>query len=113
MRAVLDQIEEFVARIDRNIDDIATAASEQAVGLQQIASAVNEIDQMTQQNAAMVGRARSAIPADGVQRLTHLVSRFKLNRRKTIREPDQNAMTEVSRKSERASPVERRLAIKT
>ncbi len=101
----LDQIEEFVARIDRNIDDIATAASEQAVGLQQIASAVNEIDQMTQQNAAMVEEtsAVSHSLADGVQRLTQLVSRFKLNRRKTIREPDQGAMTEVSRKSERAS----------
>ena len=89
----LDLIEDFVVRIDRNIDAIATAASEQAVGLQQIASAVNEIDQMTQQNAAMVEEtsAVSHSLADGVQRLTQLVGRFKLNRRRQIREPDSAA----------------------
>jgi len=89
----LDLIEDFVIRIDRNIDAIATAASEQAVGLQQIASAVNEIDQMTQQNAAMVEEtsAVSHSLADGVRRLTELVGRFKLNRRKAIREPGSSA----------------------
>ncbi|NML72548.1 methyl-accepting chemotaxis protein [Rhizobium sp. S-51] len=89
----LDQIQGFVARVDSNIDAIATAAREQSVGLQEISSAINNIDQMTQQNAAMVEEttAISHTLAEGAAHLTTLVGRFKLNRRTSIRsgEPDQ------------------------
>jgi methyl-accepting chemotaxis protein len=85
--SALDQIGEFVSRIDTNVDAIATAAREQAVGLQEISTAINSIDQMTQQNAAMVEEttAISHTLAEGAVQLTSLVNRFQLNRRNDIR----------------------------
>ncbi len=87
----LDQIGEFVSRIDTNVDAIATAAREQAIGLQEISAAINSIDQMTQQNAAMVEEttAISNTLAQGAVQLTTLVNRFQLNRRNQLREGGQ------------------------
>jgi methyl-accepting chemotaxis protein len=83
----LTQIGDYVSRIDTNVDAIATAAREQAVGLQEISAAINSIDQMTQQNAAMVEEttAISHTLAEGAVQLTSLVNRFQLNRRSAIR----------------------------
>jgi methyl-accepting chemotaxis protein len=84
----LDQIGDFVSRIDTNVDAIATAAREQALGLQEISAAINSIDQMTQQNAAMVEEttAISHTLAEGAVQLTTLVNHFQLNRRAEIRD---------------------------
>ncbi|WP_235680879.1 methyl-accepting chemotaxis protein [Agrobacterium vitis] len=85
----LTQIEQYVTEIDVNVDAIAKGASEQAIGLKQVTIAVDNIDQMTQQNATMAEEA-SALSnslADEAQNLAHLVQGFKLNRRKAIREP--------------------------
>jgi methyl-accepting chemotaxis protein len=86
----LTQIGDYVTRIDTNVDAIATAAREQAVGLQEISAAINSIDQMTQQNAAMVEEttAISHTLAEGAVQLTSLVNRFQLNRRTAIRGED-------------------------
>ena len=83
----LGQIGDFVSRIDTNVDAIATAAREQAVGLQEISAAINSIDQMTQQNAAMVEEttAVSQTLAEGTAQLTTLVNHFQLNRRAETR----------------------------
>lgn len=84
----LDRIQGFVARVDTNIDAIATAAKEQATGLQEISSAIQRIDQMTQQNAAMVEEttAISHTLAEGASHMTKLVGRFQLNRRIAIQD---------------------------
>jgi methyl-accepting chemotaxis protein len=84
----LEQIGDFVSRIDTNVDAIATAAREQAVGLQEISAAINSIDQMTQQNAAMVEEttAISHTLAEGAVQLTSIVNRFQLNRRAVMRD---------------------------
>jgi len=76
----LEHIGDFVARIDDNIDAMATAAEEQAVGLQQISTSVHNLDQMTQQNAAMVEEtnAISQTIADGSVTLAALVNQFQL-----------------------------------
>ncbi|WP_237368993.1 methyl-accepting chemotaxis protein [Rhizobium sp. SL42] len=86
--SALDRIGDFVARINENIDAIAHAAREQSTGLQEISSSVHEIDQMTQQNAAMVEEttAISHTLAEGSDQLAALVGRFKLNRRAAIRQ---------------------------
>ena len=86
---VLDRIGNFVSEIDENMDSIATAATEQSAGLQQISAAVNSIDEMTQQNAAMVEEttAISHTLAEEASVLAALVNRFKLNRRGAVREP--------------------------
>jgi methyl-accepting chemotaxis protein len=89
----LKKIEEFVEAIDRNVDAITTAAREQSTSLGEINSAINQLDQMTQQNSGLVGNTAhiSERLASGAARLAELVNRFKLNRRGTIREPGSDA----------------------
>ncbi|MBB3648490.1 methyl-accepting chemotaxis protein [Rhizobium sp. BK619] len=86
----LSKIAGYVTEIDAKVDAITTASREQSIGLQEISGAVNSIDQMTQQNAAMVEESTAighSLAADS-QMLTELVGRFKLNRRTQVREPD-------------------------
>ena len=87
--AALTRIDEFVSTIDANVDAIAQAAGEQAISLDQINTSVNHIDQMTQRNAAMVQETTKMghALAERSTALAQLVSRFKLNRRRAIREP--------------------------
>lgn len=86
----LVRIEGFVSEIDLKVEAITTASREQSVGLSEISTAVNSIDQMTQQNASMVEEttAISHSLASGSEELGELIGRFQLNRRKTIREPN-------------------------
>ncbi|MET0359398.1 MAG: PAS domain-containing methyl-accepting chemotaxis protein [Pararhizobium sp.] len=88
--AALQEIDVFVRRIDQNVDAIATAAKEQSIGLREINKAVNDLDRMTQENAAMSERTTdiSRALADGSDALAALVSLFKLNRRTVPRGPD-------------------------
>jgi methyl-accepting chemotaxis protein len=69
-----------VAEIDTLISEIARSSQEQATGLNQVNSAVNQMDQVTQQNAAMVEQATAAAASmqseSGV--LAGLVSRFQI-----------------------------------
>ncbi|CZT36045.1 methyl-accepting chemotaxis protein [Rhizobium sp. 9140] len=88
--AALQEIDVFVRRIDQNVDAIATAAKEQSIGLREINKAVNDLDRMTQENAAMSERTTdiSRALAEGADALAALVSLFKLNRRTAPRGPD-------------------------
>uniref|UniRef100_UPI0025D848E6 methyl-accepting chemotaxis protein n=1 Tax=uncultured Caulobacter sp. TaxID=158749 RepID=UPI0025D848E6 len=67
-----------VAEIDALIGEIASSAQEQSVGLNQVNAAINQMDQVTQQNAAMVEEATAA--AAGLKteagELARLVGRF-------------------------------------
>jgi len=56
----LERIVVQVVDINTVIQSIAASAQEQATGLQQINTAVNQMDQMTQQNAAMVEESNAA-----------------------------------------------------
>ncbi|WP_320203929.1 methyl-accepting chemotaxis protein [Agrobacterium rosae] len=84
----LKEIEQLVKAIDQNVDAIATAAQEQSVGLREINKAVNELDRMTQENAAMSDRTTqiSATLQHGADALAELVNLFKLNRRNVQRD---------------------------
>jgi methyl-accepting chemotaxis protein len=57
---VLQQIVERVAEIDGLITEIAASAQEQASGLHQVNTAINQMDHVTQQNAAMVEQSTAA-----------------------------------------------------
>ena len=75
----LSDIEDRVVTINERIHSIATAAREQATGLQEISTAINQMDQVTQHNAAMVEETSAAThklkgEADG---LADLVARFR------------------------------------
>ncbi len=101
----LKKIEGFVSDIDAKVEAIATSSVEQATGLQEISSAVNALDQMTQRNAAMAEEttALSNELFTGSSVLTELVGRFKLNRDPQRRDQDQGAMEHRSWQAKMAS----------
>jgi len=76
----LQSIAEQVMVIDGLIRDISSSAAEQSVGLSEISQAVNAMDQVTQQNAAMVEQttAASVNLYEEAQALTKMVARFKV-----------------------------------
>ena len=64
------------------VSEIAHASQEQATGLTQINTAVNQMDQVTQQNAAMVEQTSAASHnlAGEAEELAILLGNFKLGR---------------------------------
>ncbi|MBZ5763532.1 methyl-accepting chemotaxis protein [Rhizobium sp. VS19-DR104.2] len=76
----LKTIESFIVTVNQHMDAIATSAREQAVALAEVNTAVNQMDQVTQQNAAMVeeSNAASARLAGESRGLRELLSQFQL-----------------------------------
>jgi methyl-accepting chemotaxis protein len=58
--AALERIIERVAQIDTLVTEMASGAQEQARGIAEVNIAVNQMDQLTQQNAAMVEESTAA-----------------------------------------------------
>lgn len=77
----LEQIIGHVMSINEMILSIAHAAEEQSTGLGQVNVAINDLDQTTQQNAAMVEETTAACHSLGQEtsQLSRLVGEFKLN----------------------------------
>ncbi|MBB5575775.1 methyl-accepting chemotaxis protein [Rhizobium paranaense] len=76
----LSQIVQEVEEIDANVRAIVEAAREQSTGLAEINTAVNAIDQGTQQNAAMVEQSTAASHslAKEVASLNNLLGQFNV-----------------------------------
>jgi methyl-accepting chemotaxis protein len=76
----LKTIEGFIVAVNQHMNAIATSAREQSVGLSEVNMAVNQMDQVTQQNAAMVEEtsAASATLATESTRLRQVIGRFEL-----------------------------------
>jgi methyl-accepting chemotaxis protein len=76
LRAIVGQ----VASIDALVKEIAASAQEQSTGLHQVNVAVNQMDQVVQQNAAMVEEATAATHSlrGDAGELAVLVSRFQV-----------------------------------
>jgi methyl-accepting chemotaxis protein len=76
----LERIVVKVAEINTVVADIAAGAQEQATGLQQVNSAINEMDKVTQQNAAMAEQATAAgrSLAQESDQLTSLIGQFRV-----------------------------------
>ncbi len=76
----LQRIVDQVASIDALVNEIAASANEQSTGLAEVNVAVNQMDQVVQQNAAMVEEATAATHAlkNEAGELASLVSRFKV-----------------------------------
>jgi methyl-accepting chemotaxis protein len=77
----LKTIEQQVITINQHMDAIATSAREQSTGLGEVNTAVNQMDQVTQQNAAMVEEtnAASLTLATEATRLRERISQFNLD----------------------------------
>ncbi|MBI1200068.1 MAG: HAMP domain-containing protein [Phenylobacterium sp.] len=76
----LERIIERVAQIDSLITEIAAGAQEQARGIAEVNTAVNQMDQLTQQNAAMVEESTAASHALSREAdvLDQSISRFQV-----------------------------------
>jgi methyl-accepting chemotaxis protein len=92
----LGRIVTHVARLSQLAGDIAAATQEQATGLGQVNSAVNQIDQVTRQNAAMVGQSTEAsydLAAKAAE-LISLVGQFQIGE-ETDRLPTDAKLTPI------------------
>jgi len=76
----LTRIVEQVDRLNTLVTDIAASSQEQATGLNEVNTAVNQMDQVTQQNAAMVEQATAASHslAGEAAELARLVGQFQI-----------------------------------
>ena len=76
----LTRIVDQVGKLSDLVGNIASSAQEQAVGLGEVNSAINQMDQVTQQNAAMVEEATAASHALAAEAeaLSRLVSQFNV-----------------------------------
>ena len=95
--AALRGIHEKVGGIDALVNAIAASASEQATALGQVNSAVAQLDQVTQRNAAMVSQSTDASHALRVEAadLSNRVGAFRLG-----------ARAQSARPTDRAQPAE-------
>ena len=77
MLTLVDQ----VVRVRDIIQSISTAATQQADSVAQINAAIGQLDQMTQQNAALVEQSAAAATAmsDQARQLSEVVRRFRLD----------------------------------
>jgi methyl-accepting chemotaxis protein len=90
-----DSMIEIIGAVDRVaavVGEIRTASSEQAMGVTQVNQAVAQLDQMTQQNAALVEESAAAAASlrDQSLQLVETVSVFRLTRqsvREAVRGP--------------------------
>ena len=77
----MDEIVQSVKRVSGIMGEISTASAEQSSGIEQIHQAISQMDQATQQNAALVEEAASAACSlqDSANSLATRVSIFKLD----------------------------------
>ena len=76
----MEEIVKQVQRVTDLISEISTSAVEQTIGIEQINSSVSRIDQVTQQNAAMVEESAAAAQnlKEQADHLASVVSRFRV-----------------------------------
>jgi len=75
------EVVESVRRVTDIMGEITTASVEQSAGIAQVSQTIVEMDQTTQQNAALVEKAAAAASAmqEQAARLARAVSVFKLD----------------------------------
>ncbi|NIC39771.1 methyl-accepting chemotaxis protein, partial [Aquabacterium sp. A08] len=75
----MSEIVSSVQRVTDIIGEITAAAAEQSDGIGQVNVAVNQLDQMTQQNAALVEESAAAAESlrDQTERLSQAIAAFR------------------------------------
>ena len=79
--STLDEIVSGVKKVNDIIAEIAAASAEQSTGIDQVNHAVNSMDEVTQQNAALAEQtsAASATMSERADDMTRLISFFKVS----------------------------------
>ena len=78
--ATMDDVVASVRRVTDIMGEITSASSEQSIGIDQVNTAITQMDQVTQQNAALVEEAAAAAASmqDQAERLAEVASSFRL-----------------------------------
>jgi methyl-accepting chemotaxis protein len=78
--ATMNEVVASVARVTDIMAEITVASREQTVGIDQVNEAITQMDQVTQQNAALVEEAAAAASSmqEQTARLAEVAARFKL-----------------------------------
>ncbi len=76
----MQEIVSNVGRVAQLMQEISTAATEQRAGIAQVGDAINNLDRMTQQNAALVEESAAAASSlkDQAEHLAQTVAQFKV-----------------------------------
>ena len=79
----MSQVTHAISRVTDIMGEIAAASSEQSRGIEQVNLAITQMDEVTQQNAALVEQAAAASKSLEEQgnRLAEAVSLFRLDTR--------------------------------
>ena len=82
----MEEIQAAIERLTTLVGDIASASHEQVTGIDQVNTAVTQMDQVTQQNAALVEQAAASAASleAQAQRLREAVAGFKLQTGRVI-----------------------------
>ncbi len=80
--ATIDEVVISVKRVTDIVGEISTASNEQSVGIEQVNQAILQMDEVTQQNAALVEQAAAATGSlqEQADQLTRAVSVFNLGK---------------------------------
>ena len=102
----LERIIAQVTEINEVVATIAAGANEQATGLHQVNTAINEMDQVTQKNAAMVEETTAAAHSlsQETAQLARLVGQFKIGQSDALKRELQKAAPHVFRSPAKAPP---------
>ena len=106
----LEQIVTSVKKVSDIVAEIAAASREQSSGIEQVNKAVMQMDEMTQQNAALVEQATAASQsmADQARALTNLMQKYNANEsRPRTAAPAQDRRTSARPWAAKAAPAPR------
>ena len=80
--ATMQQVVQAIQKVDRIVTDISAAGAQQAARVNEVGEAVGEMDQTTQQNAALVEQSAAAAESlrGQAQQLVEAVAFFRLDR---------------------------------
>jgi len=104
--ATMDEVVNSVRRVTDIVSEITAASNEQSQGIGQINLAITQMDEATQQNAALVEQAAAAAQSMQEQagRLSEMVGVFKLRERNAVSKPA--AATMPQRTIDKAPPMQ-------
>jgi methyl-accepting chemotaxis protein len=96
----LDKIVDASRRVAQTVTEISTASGEQANGIESMSESVADMDQMTQQNAALAEESAGSATAltDQVARLNEVVAQFRLSEAATAARLREQAAAAFSRR---------------
>jgi len=95
----MTEIVQSVQRVSQMIREITADTASQSQGIGDLHDAVNELDQMTQQNAALVEQSAAAAESlnDQASRLNGVVSTFRLHSHHRQTDTDRSSPLALSR----------------